>query len=325
MKQFLFASIILCISLCGFAQSVPQYYYAPQFDDSTLGHQFTPFGISFSQSFGNPIYNTKDILIYYPKNFKNPPKGKITALYFWMHEGATTNPTGKFIFSDFYVKLGTTTRDSFGYDAVKKGYKLFDSEKELTTVIQGKPYTIADTNVVSYQCRKRWLKLPLQIPFMYDPNKNLVLQLLSDNNSTKSTDSNLQQFISAFGYPDSSSLNKKRFLSCLDTAKTFIFTGSQLVTNNMISSFGFDLDTTGVSGVEELQTTSLQLYPNPTKGYLYLSSTPRPNTAYTITDITGRQLLQGVVKDNSISVQSLQPGLYLLRIGTEVLRFVKEE
>lgn len=323
MKQFLFATIILCISLCGFAQTVPQYYYAPQFDDSTLGYQFNAFGTGFLQTFANPIYNKKDILIYYPKNFKNPPKGKITALYFWMYEGATTNPSGKFTFSDFYIKLGTTTRDSFGYDAVKKGYKLFDSEKELTTVIQGKPYIITDTNVVSYQCNKKWLRLPMQTPFMYDPNKNLVLQLLSDINSTKSTDSNLQQFIIMFGYPDSSSLNKKRFLACLDTAKTFIFTGSQWVTNNMISSFGFDLDTTGVSGIDEITSTQLTFYPNPAKATIHFSL----KGIYTISTLQGAIVQQG--EGDVANIGTLSQGLYIVQLLTKngerlVGRFLKE-
>jgi len=121
---------------------------------------------------------------------------------------------------------------------------------------------------------------------------------------------------------DSLTLNKVRVAKCSINSKTF---NSNKGTLPILPCIGFDIDTIGVSGVDEVINSRLSLYPNPSKDYLYLSTTPSPNTAYTITDITGRQLLQGVVKDNLISVQALQPGLYLLRIGTEVLRFVKEE
>ncbi len=321
MKQYLFASIILCLSLCGFAQTVPQYYYAPQFDDSTLGYQNKPFGLAFVQTSGNPNKDFKDIFIFYPKNFKNPPKGKITALYIWMHEAATTNPTGKFIFSDFYIKMGTTTRDSFGYDAVKKGYKLFDSEKELTTVIQGKPYTITATNLVSYQCHRKWLKLSLQVPFMYDPNKNLVFQYLSEHNDL--TDST-QQFINGMGYPDSASLilNRTRGIICLDSAKTFT-SSNKMPPSYFVPCIGFDLDTTGVSGVDEIKATSLQLYPNPATATIHFSH----SGSYTISTLQGAIVQQG--EGDVANIGTLSQGLYIVQLLTKngerlVGRFLKE-
>jgi hypothetical protein len=319
MKQLLFL-IMLCIgAISTQAQQKPQYYFAPKLDDSAhLGITYFTLGPMFFQTTNTaPTLINQYIAIYEPRNFNYPPKGKITALYLWVYAAYTNFADGKYRFSPFDIRMGTTLRDSFG---IGSNCTLFDEEKDLTTVISGNPYTIPDTTLNPHYNFRKWIKLPLQVPFMFDPTKNLVVHHKNSN------DSNLQQtaptYIQSLFCFDSLTLNKVRFFGCRANLKT-VNNGGFVPT--LLPCIGFDLDTTGVSEIEEVINTHLSLYPNPTKDNLYLSATPRPNTAYTITDITGRQLLQGVVKDNVISVQTLQPGLYLLRIGTEVLRFVKEE
>jgi len=328
MKQLMIL-LLLCLGSYSAAVSqvtsqAPQYYYAPPFDDTALIF-YGNGGVGFNQQYNLAGIDYKVYNIYYPRNFKYPPKGKISALYILMYQALTYDSSGYYKFYNSKIRMGTTTRDSFSYDSINKRFIVFDDEKELTTVLQGNPYIFDSTTspILFGFNHKKWLKIPLQVPFMYNPNKNLVIQSFANFDTLHAS-----CIIESIGFYDSLTLNKIRVISVNDTFGKYFYTNynsSFSIVGSRLSCIGFDLDTTGVSGVEEVYPTQLSLYPNPTKDYLYLSRIPRPNTAYTITDITGRQLLHGLVKDNVISVQALQPGLYLLRIGTEVLRFVKEE
>jgi len=77
------------------------------------------------------------------------------------------------------------------------------------------------------------------------------------------------------------------------------------------------------TGIEENATASnLQCYPNPVKDVLYVKGAAIDH--YTITDVSGRVVLSGIAADNSIQVNILKPGVYILRTGAAVLLFVKE-
>ncbi len=185
-------------------------------------------------------------------------------------------------------------------------------ETGLTTVFYDSNYILKDS--LAYG---DWWRLTLPVPYTYsfvsggDSVRNLLIEFSLDTARFPTNNFN------NFTYATNSNLNK--WLDAVRTNNNL----SWVSPTSWSMLIGFNPKPDPV-GVKEVCNSQISIYPNPTKGYLYLSSTPRPNTAYTITDITGRQLLQGVVKDNLISVQALQPGLYLLRIGTEVLRFVKE-
>lgn len=79
--------------------------------------------------------------------------------------------------------------------------------------------------------------------------------------------------------------------------------------------------TTGITGLAE--SRSLRVYPNPASSAIVVISAPGN---YTITDQVGREALRGTVTGNeaSIDLSPLAPGLYLLRSGSEVVKFVKE-
>jgi hypothetical protein len=83
---------------------------------------------------------------------------------------------------------------------------------------------------------------------------------------------------------------------------------------------GFDIQPNGINDITK--DKKLTVYPNPAKEALYLKNAE--GQAYLITDIAGRVLLQGSMKGRSIDVGALNSGLYLLRIGTETVKFVKE-
>jgi len=77
------------------------------------------------------------------------------------------------------------------------------------------------------------------------------------------------------------------------------------------------------TGIEENATVSnLQCYPNPVKDVLYVKGAAIDH--YTITDVSGRVVLSGIADDNSIQVNKMKPGVYILRTGAAVLLFVKE-
>lgn len=65
------------------------------------------------------------------------------------------------------------------------------------------------------------------------------------------------------------------------------------------------------------ESTPLNIYPNPVTDILYV--TPVKDDTYTITDITGRVIKQGVVSQNHgrIQVYELTPGIYFLNIYTD--------
>jgi len=71
----------------------------------------------------------------------------------------------------------------------------------------------------------------------------------------------------------------------------------------------------------------ISLYPNPTSQYLNLNTLE--NVTYTIITIAGKVLLNGSLSENEkISVQSLEKGVYFLRLDSrknqKILKFIKE-
>jgi hypothetical protein len=81
--------------------------------------------------------------------------------------------------------------------------------------------------------------------------------------------------------------------------------------------------TTGIHNLAA--NNSITCYPSPAKDMLYIKTT-HAITAYSITDIAGRMLLQG--SGNKVNVSGLAKGTYLLQVvsdeGKGVVRFVKE-
>ena len=153
MKQLLFLILICLGSVSTQAQQKPQCFYAPKFDDSA---HYGKTDALIVQNNTNNINNIhKYIFIYEPRNFNYPPKGKITALYVWVFLSNPDLADGKYRFNPFALRMGTTSRDSFG---IGPNCTLFDEEKDLTTVISGNPYTIPDTTLNPHYNFRKWIK-----------------------------------------------------------------------------------------------------------------------------------------------------------------------
>ncbi|MBO4370939.1 MAG: carbohydrate-binding protein [Paludibacteraceae bacterium] len=78
------------------------------------------------------------------------------------------------------------------------------------------------------------------------------------------------------------------------------------------------------TAVEEvIQTPGCTLYPNPASHYVYVGGLTEP-ASYTVYGLNGRVLLSGSVQvGDTIDIQGLAPGLYLIRINQQSIRFVK--
>jgi len=89
-------------------------------------------------------------------------------------------------------------------------------------------------------------------------------------------------------------------------------------------------DTTGIA--EHDAGHSLVIYPNPAKNVLFISADAASSengringTAYEVTDVIGRIVLQGRYNaSEGIRVSGLAKGIYLLRMEGKVGKFVKE-
>lgn len=79
---------------------------------------------------------------------------------------------------------------------------------------------------------------------------------------------------------------------------------------------------TSVLGLDDYSVTNpTSVFPNPAENQLYIDNIKHHN--YTIIDMTGKVLLQGIYKE-SIDVSSLSKGLYLLKMGNETaVKFLK--
>jgi len=67
------------------------------------------------------------------------------------------------------------------------------------------------------------------------------------------------------------------------------------------------------------------IYPNPVKDQLNINFTGSVNITITeIYDMTGRQVLYGKINKNTINVSALPAGIYILKIGNNTSKFIKE-
>jgi hypothetical protein len=228
------------------------------------------------------------------------------------------NNDGKYSFYNLNIRFGTTSRDSFG---IVSGMttKLFDEETELKSVIFGSPYTIPDTTMIPYYSFRRWLKMPLTMPFMFDPNKNLVVQFETSNDTTIQPQ-NLGTSIIALAIIDSQTINKTRTVSSLQHLNYTILSTKPYP---LLFCIGLDIDTTGVSEVDEVTSTKLTFYPNPAITTIHFSL----KGSYTISTLQGAVVQQG--EGDAANIGTLQQGLYMVQLTTNngkrlVGRFLKE-
>ena len=74
------------------------------------------------------------------------------------------------------------------------------------------------------------------------------------------------------------------------------------------------------TATENIAINSIIIYPNPTQDILHINtSTPQTLRVF---DLQGRLLL--IENSMQVNVSSLNTGTYLLQVGTQVIRFIKQ-
>ncbi|AZI31842.1 M1 family aminopeptidase [Kaistella carnis] len=93
----------------------------------------------------------------------------------------------------------------------------------------------------------------------------------------------------------------------------------QIVTRNSTV-----INDTGILGVDDITKNELRIYPNPVKNELYVSGTTK-DQPYQIISIEGRLVKSGVLASKqSLQLNDLPKGVYILKIEDRNLKFIKE-
>ena len=104
----------------------------------------------------------------------------------------------------------------------------------------------------------------------------------------------------------------------INVANLTVF-GTQLIFSGLGANgnelFSFDPATLNVSQIENLEN-QISIFPNPASSTLNIKTNLDNNLSYSISDINGRQLQRGQLKDNVLNL-NLASGLYILQLQTE--------
>lgn len=79
-----------------------------------------------------------------------------------------------------------------------------------------------------------------------------------------------------------------------------------------------------ISDIDEIPVLNLRVYPNPAQSTLFIESDEDVN--FVVLDINGREILSGRISAESseeISIASLKPGIYILKVGHQYLKILK--
>lgn len=88
-----------------------------------------------------------------------------------------------------------------------------------------------------------------------------------------------------------------------------------------ISRITFDPYTSVKSIIEDVNT--LSAYPNPVHSILFIKGLSDKETQASIYNLNGTIVLKSEITENGISLESLRPGLYILKINNQTLKFSK--
>ena len=109
---------------------------------------------------------------------------------------------------------------------------------------------------------------------------------------------------------------------CLPLTIQFVYSDNFLIADTCLFTYG----STNLSSRFDT-FNQLNVYPNPTSGNVQIeSSWALSNTPYIVTDQMGKIILQGSLNSTNtrIDMSGFSSGLYMLRVGSEVVKVVKE-
>lgn len=269
------------------AQTTPQY--------STTGMPQGPscpqLGVVSKYASGSKVQ-----MLYKPSYFGTAPSGMMSAIYLKTTQAASaTTHTWKNVLIRMQLYVPDTLTSIRPQPFIKTGW---------TTVFSQATWTVTGSFVAD-----QWIKIPLQTPFGFTRERNLLVEF--------SIDSTITGGIGLRGIAVSLGNFYGRNVDTFTNVPNY---GSNL-------ALGFDFVSAGVNGtsINEGITT----YPVPAYNEMYVAGAPI-NARYAVSDIAGKMLFSTSYDANKpIDVSQLSAGLYFLNIyqdGNRIssLRFTKQ-
>jgi len=178
-----------------------------------------------------------------------------------------------------------------------------------------------------------WVKIKLDHPIPYDPTKSLVIA--GDIDVAYGEGSVKGGILIGVRYTEDSSADYPNFGGKKDIQHNYALNVRRDTLTGKISSMGvgkvymdlgFDIEPLSVSELYAQQHVH-RAYPNPAADKLTIEGIERVG-AYQVYDLMGRKALQGNTAGDAIPVNTLPPGMYLLRFMQgavqQQIKFMKE-
>lgn len=199
--------------------------------------------------------------------------------------------------ADIDVYLKNVSRNSFSdatdYEPVSSDDLVFSGEWEIP----------ADTD--------DWITITFDTPFRYNGADNLLIAIDENSSDYAIRYFRCSDVIGAtLSYSDDNQNPDPFGLDTFDGYKELV---NQRANTKLVFQYNY--------GVEEDGVTSLSVYPNPAKDFLYIEGADGETVA--IYDVFGR-LIKQETYNAGLNISGLEKGVYAVKIKTGVLRFVKE-
>ncbi|HRO43809.1 MAG TPA: T9SS type A sorting domain-containing protein [Flavipsychrobacter sp.] len=305
MKPLLITLLLIGTSLLGKAQGFPQYIVDTNNPAiSSIIPYWKPFDLNNDGNIEQLILKKSD----FPTM---PAQGFITDVFMKI---AYNTSAGSKLYG-LTVKMGITNMNEYPSNNIL--VPLISSiEAALTTVYHDSVYTLGTTLPAN-----SWWRLQLPQPFQYsllplpgDVPQNLMLQLSQDSIIFP------QNFkFNVYGITYNNNYTPRIRLGLKRQNGQLSMVGTGPVHNLRVIGFnGYAL-----SVDDPQKKVPFSVFPNPASDKLHLSN--EASGMYEVYNLSGIKVLEGKVKEGEeVNVQNLSPGMYLLRMGERITRFVKE-
>ncbi|MBS1739693.1 MAG: T9SS type A sorting domain-containing protein [Bacteroidetes bacterium] len=315
MKRIILMFLLLAGTINGFAQGTPKYILDTS--NSNKGPLMSSNGLPFKS------YHNAVLSIYKYSDFPTMPmQGYISDVFF---NSFDFTPAGSTI-PGLMIKIGKTHLKYFPYlnttdysSCIPLVESMVASQK---TVYYDSLYTLQ-----SNWWAGQWLKFHLPVPYRYDmqplPNdtqQNLTMLISREWDYTYPIDSGkFHLSIQWLGFVNDSTRWETTYFY-MDSLE-HIAMSNFLYPKRCLYFIGFNGYSLSVNDPNKMKPFTV--FPNPAQSTLHYSE--QPSGLFSVYDMSGKQVLQGNTDSNGeIDIKTLPTGAYLLKIGEQTIRFLKE-
>ncbi|MBS1741302.1 MAG: T9SS type A sorting domain-containing protein [Bacteroidetes bacterium] len=313
MKRIILMFLLLAGTINGFAQGTPKYILDT--NNSNRG--------AINYYWATPLQNYENaaLIIYSHTNFPTMPlQGYISDVFL---SAADFTPAGSTI-PGLKIKMGKTHLKTFPHL----------NTTDLTSYIPLVDSMVASQKTVYYDSlytlqsnwwAGQWLKFHLPVPYRYDmqplPNdtqQNLTILLSRKWDYIYNADNGKFRLSSLWFVYDSVRVETTYFY--MDTLEQVINTNT-IFPKSSVYYIGFNGYSLSVNDPNKMKPFTV--FPNPAQSTLHYSE--QPSGLFSVYDMGGKQVMQGNTDSNGeIDIKPLPTGAYLLKIGEQTIRFLKE-